>query len=255
MEGWKCRTERRSRRSVSVLSLASGSDFLIEDPKGGTVSDGLLQGYMAGAESGAVGFGNGGPLYGLRQAFRAAGSSRIGVRAATRTNSTPALSRGGSPVTIGVAAGNAGLSAAPVYVTFVADASRSVTSVAVGATTQVTLASAIAGLVIGGKLWLQDLTGADAALLNSLSHTITNISGGGLNVYTLSTNTAGKTITAAGTGKKYPQPDEALAWAGTTYVPVQFAEDFIDWALVRPGHEDDRLFSGPSIPLVEVREA
>lgn len=229
--------------------------FLIEDPKGGTVTDGLLQGYMAGVESGSPGFGNGGPLYGLRQAFRAAGSSRIATRAATRTNGTPSLTRGGSPVTIGVAAGNASLSAAPVYVTFVADASQNVSAVTVGATTQVTLAATLPGLVIGGKLWLQDMTGADAALLNNLSHTITNISGGGLNVYTLSTNTAGKTITAAGTGKKYPQPDEALAWTGTTYVPVQFAEDFIDWALVRPGHEEDRLFTGPSIPLIEVREA
>jgi hypothetical protein len=215
-----------------------------------------LQGYMSGVEFGTPGFGNGGPVYGLRQAFRAAGSSRLGTRAVTRTNSTPVLARGGSPVAIGVSAGNAGLSAAPVYVTFVADASRNVTGVTVGATTQVTLASAIPGLVIGGRLWLDTLSGTDAALLNSLSHEITNISGGSLNVYTLSTSTAGKTITAgSGQGRKYPQPDESLAWAGTTYVPVQFAEDFIDWALVRPGHEDDRLFTGPSIPLIEVREA
>lgn len=227
--------------------------FLIEDPKGGTISDGVLQGYMAGVEDGVPGFGNGTPLYGLRQVFQAAGSTRIRTRAVTRTNSTPVVKRGGSTVTVGASVGNIGLSAAPVYVTFVPDATRTVSAVTVGATTQVTLSSAISGFVVGGKLWLQGLTGADAALLNNLAHTITNIAGA---VYTLSTNTAGKTITAgSGQGHKYPQPDEALTWAGTYYVPVQFAEDSIDWTMTRPGHEDDRLFNGPSIPLVEIREA
>lgn len=226
--------------------------FLIADPKGAAVVDGMLQGYMAGVEFGAPGFGNGGPVYGLRQVFMAAGSTRVATRAVTRLNGTPAIKRGGTPVVLGVAAGNAAISAGPSYVTFVADASQNVTAVAVGATTQVTLDGAISGLVVGGRLWLQDLPGADAALLNGLSHEIANIAGA---VYTLATNTAGKSITAGGTGKKYPQPDEALTWSGSFYVPVQFAEDSIDWTLSRPGDEDDRLFSGPSIPLIEVREA
>lgn len=228
--------------------------FLIEDPKGTTIQGGALQGYMSGVESGVLGFGNGTPLYGIRQVFTTSGSTRKGVRDVTWLKGTPVVSRGGTPVAAGVSPGNISISAGPSYVTFVPDATRTVSSVTVGATTQVTLSSAISGLVITtGKLWLQGLTGADATLLNNQSHTITNIAGA---VYTLATNTAGKTITAgAGQGHKYPQPDEALTVTGDYYVPVQFSEDSIDWTLTRPGHEDDRLFSGPSIPLVEVRQA
>jgi hypothetical protein len=231
--------------------------MLLKDPKDSTVAagGGMLQGYMAGVEFGTLGFGNGTPLYGLRQIKKAASSTRVKARIVTRPNSVPALLRGGSPVTIGAAAGNAAISAGPAYVTFVADASQSVTAVTVGATTQVTLASAIPGFVVGGRLWLDGLTGADAALLNNLSHQITAITGGGLNVYTLATNTAGKTITAAGSGRKYPQPDETLTWTGTFYVPVQFAEDSMDWEMVKPGDDDDRLVSGQSIRLIEIREA
>jgi len=226
--------------------------FLIEDPKDSVVTEGALQGYMLGVEFGAPGFGNGGPLYGLRQIKRPVAGSRFVDRVVTRPNGAPVMLRDVTPIVVGASPGNVALSDAPVYVTFVADSSQSVVSVTVGATTQVELGSALSGLAVDGRLWLQDLTGADAALLNNQSHEIDSIAGA---VYTLNTNTAGKTITAAGTGKKYPQPDEALSWTGPFYVPVQFAEDFIEWSLVRPGDIDDRLFTGPSIPLIEVREA
>lgn len=233
---------------------AGAFGMLIKDPKDSvvTAAQGALQGYMTGVEFGTPGFGNGTPLYGFRQLKKAASSTRTKARIVTRLNGTPALTRGGTPVVIGVGAGNVALSAGPVYATFVADATRTVTAVTVGTTTDVTLSSAIAGFVVGGRLWLQDLTGADADLLNDKSHEITNIAGA---VYTLATNTAGKTITAAGQGHKYPQPDEALAWAGAFYVPVQFADDNMDWDLVKPGDMDDRLVAGPSIQLREIREA
>lgn len=236
---------------------AGAYGFLIKDPvrHAVTVADGALQGYMAGVQFGTAGFGNGTPLYVLGQLTKPKSTSRTRFRARTRPNGTPSLFRGGSPVTIGAAPGNASLSAGPVYVTFVADASQNVSSVTVGATTQVTLAAALSGLVIGGRLWLQDLTGTDAALLNNLSHEITNISGGSLNVYTLATNTAGKTITAAGTGKKYPQPDEALTWSGQFYVPVHFASDDLDFDVILGGDVEDRLIAGPGVVLMEIREA
>jgi hypothetical protein len=226
--------------------------FLMLDPKDSIVTSGGLQGYMLTVEFGVAGFGNGCPTYGLRQMKKAASSTRVKARVVTRPKGAPVMLRGGSPITVGVAAGNVSLSAAPVHVTFVPDATRTVTGVTVGATTQVTLSSAIAGFVIGGRLWLQGLTGADAALLNNQSHQIANIAGA---VYTLATNTAGKTITAAGQGHKYPQPDETLTWTGSFYVPVQFADDDINWDLLRPGDFDDRLIAGNSIRLVEIREA
>ena len=241
-------------RAVYEVTEAGAFGFLIKDPIDQSVgfSDGALQGYMAGVESGVPGFGNGGPVYGLRQLYKPASSTRTKAKARTRPNGTPSVRRGGTPVTVGVAAGNIAFSAAPVYVTFVPDATRTVSAVTVGATTQVTLSSAIAGLVNSGKLWLQGLTGADAALLNNLSHTITNIAGA---VYTLSTNTAGKTITAAGEGRKYPQPDESLMWAGSFYVPVHFSSDEMNWDLVLAGSFDGRLVSASSVELLEIREA
>lgn len=65
--------------------------------------------------------------------------------------------------------------------------------------------------------------------------------------YTVSTETGIVTIAAPG--------DDTFTWAGTFYVPVQFADDEIEWDLVRPGGEMDRLIMGPNVRLVEVREA
>jgi hypothetical protein len=209
---------------------------------------------MSGVESGVVGFGNGCPTYGLRKVYTAMGSTQKRARAITRPNGVPTLTRGGSPVTVGVAAGNVSLSAAPVYVTFVPDVTRTVTGITAGATTQVTLSSAI-GLAIGQKLWLQGVSGVDQALVNNLAHTITGISGGGLNVYTLSTNTAGKTIAAAGQGHKYPQADEALVCTCPFYVPVQFRDDTLDWDLVIAGNVGKREVQIPQTFLDEIREA
>lgn len=233
---------------------AGAYGMLLLDPTDSEVIDGqgVLQGYMSSVENGTIGFGNGGPLYGFRVLYAVASHGRTWP--ATRPIS-PVVTRNGSPVTVGIAAGNIAINTSgPKYVTFVPDATRTVTGVTVGATTQVTLNTAI-GLAIGEKLWLQGLTGADAALLNNQAHTITNITGGGLNVYTLSTNTAGKTITAAGQGHSYPQADDALSWTGSYYTPVQFASDSLDWELALGGDYEDRLIAGPSVSLLEVREA
>lgn len=231
--------------------------FLLQDPidSSMTAANGALQGYMSGVEFGAVGFGNGCPTYGIRKIYTAWGTSIKRARSITRPNGTIAVTRGGSPVTYGLAAGNIAISAGPSYITFVPDATRTVSAVTVGATTQVTLDSAI-GVVVNGRLWLQGLTGADAALLNNQSHLVTAITGAGLNVYTLATNTAGKTITAgSGQGHKYPQPDEALTAAGNFYVPVHFRDDNMDWDLAIGGPMPGRMVTIPQTFLDEVREA
>lgn len=233
---------------------AGAFGMLLEDPKDSvvTTAQGALMGYQSGVQFGVSGFGNGCPTYILQKKYTARGSSRTRSRDITRPRGTPAMLRGGSPVIVGVSSGNVSLSAAPVYVTFVPDATQAVNVVTVGATTQITLASAI-GVVIGGRLWLQGLTGTDAALLNEKSHEVTNVVG---TVYTLATNTAGKSITAAGQGHKYPQPDEALSWSGEFYVPVHFRDDNLDWEMVVSGsNREGRQISGPSIMVDEVREA
>lgn len=227
--------------------------FLLRDPTNNscTLGNGLLRALPASlrGQLGAPGVGYGVPSYRLLK--RATAAVHANDRDIRRPDSGTVY-RNGAPVTVGAGAGN--ISAVDVAsggtVTFVADSTSNVTAVTVGATTQVQLAVALPGLLVGGRLYLSGLTGADAGLLNQQSHAISGIAG---TVYTLSTNTASKTITAAGTGRKYPQPTDTLAWAGTFYVPVRFEEDDIDWAIVA-GHPttDRRLVQGPSVLLREI---
>lgn len=240
--------------AVYEVTDAGTYGFLIKDPVDQIVdfTDGVLQGYTLGAEFGDEGFGNGGPLYALRKKYKPTSTTRTKSRIITRPNGTPSILRGGTPVVPGGSAGQVGFSAGPVFATFVADQVRAIDSITVGSTTVVNLASAMTGLVVGGRLWLEGVTGSDAALLNSQSHEIGAIAG---DDYTLLVNTAGKAITASGSAFKYPQPDEALVWSGEFYVPVHFASDDMDWDLVLPGEFEDRLVQGLSITLMEVREA
>ena len=227
--------------------------FLMEDPKDNTTASGagFMQPLLSGVTVGTIGLGYGLPTYQLLKRYTSAGSTRTKDRNIKRPKAAPALLRGGSPVTLGAGAGNAAVDTTTGIVTFVADSSSTVTAVSVGATTNVTLTGALAGIGIGDRLYLAGLTGTDAALLNGMSHAISGLSGA---VYTLSTVTTGKTITAAGSGYKYPQASETLTWTGGFYVPVHFVNDMIDWDLVLSGPYDGRLMAGPSVLLQEVRE-
>jgi hypothetical protein len=246
----------RVAESIYEITDAGAYGFLMEDPKDAFVdgSASSMQGYMLGVQFGDAGFGNGCPVYVLQRRHVLEGTTRESFRDISRPVGVPPMWRGGTPITIGAAPGNAALSAGPVLVTFVPDATRAVSAIAVGATTQVTLSSAIAGFVTGtGRLWLQGVGGADAALLNNQSHQITNIAGA---VYTIATNTLGKTISNTGEGRKYPQPDEALTWEGRFLLPVHFRSDNLDWEIVAADEDSEsRLVRGPLIVLDEVRES
>ncbi|MBI2801235.1 MAG: DUF2460 domain-containing protein [Gammaproteobacteria bacterium] len=160
---------------------------------------------------------------------------------------TAQVFRNGSLVTAGGAAGNYALDTTTGIVTFVADASAAVTGVTVGGTTVVTLASALAGLAVGGKLFLSGLGGTVAATLNGLAHSIAAIAA---NVYTLSIVTTGLAYTSGGTGLKYPQPTEPLVWAGEFDVPVRFDADEIKTQF-RAMDGAESLHFLFSLPLIE----
>jgi uncharacterized protein (TIGR02217 family) len=49
-------------------------------------------------------------------------------------------------------------------------------------------------------------------------------------------------------------PAVSVSWSGRTYVPVHFENDDIDWDLVVAGAADLRVFAGPRVMLMEVRE-
>lgn len=137
--------------------------------------------------------------------------------------------------------------------TWLADASSNASDITPGATTQVTLAANPGTLIAGQRIHLSGFTGADAALINNLAHTIISVTGAGPYVFTLATNTTGKTITVgAGAGKKYPQASEALTWSGEFDCPVRFDSDELRAQMLESG-PGRRLYSVPSVPIVEIR--
>lgn len=136
-------------------------------------------------------------------------------------------------------------------ITWSATASAGVSGVTVGASTVVTLGSALAGLGVGDKLYLSGLTGADAALLNGQAWAVSAVVGA---AYTLAVNTTGKTITAAGTGATYPGGDtsDALSWSGQFDVPVTFTDD--EWvSQIEAMAGGGAVVTTPTIKLEEVR--
>lgn len=213
-------------------------------------SNGLLRPLHGTVQVGSAGFGYGVPSYQLVKRY-ARGTLTHDRDIRKPVAGTVTVRRGGVAVTFGGAAGQIALDTASGIVTFVADATRSINGVTVGAATQLQCDSALPGIVIGDRIYVTGLSGADAALLNNLSHAVTNIVG---NVYTVSTNTAGKTVTpGAGAVAAYPQADEALDWAGQFDVPVRFDTDRLRRRLLTRDAAGQYLVDCDEIPLVEIR--
>jgi uncharacterized protein (TIGR02217 family) len=156
-----------------------------------------------------------------------------------------AVYRGGVLQTLGAGAGNYAVDTTTGIVTFVADATANVNAVTISATPVITLASALSGLAIGGKLYLTGLGGTVGNVLNGLAHSVTNVSGA---QYTISTSTVGLAYTSGGSGRKYPQPSETLAWVGEFDVPVRFDNDELQLTI-----EKQQVYRAQQIALVEIR--
>jgi uncharacterized protein (TIGR02217 family) len=196
-----------------------------------------------------TGAGDGGPTYQLVKRYTTAAQNYD--RPITRpVSGQVAVTRNGTPVVFGVGAGNISVNLATGIVTFVQDASATVTGFTLGATTSINLLTNPGLLTAGQRLWLDGFSGVDAGLLNSRAHVINSVVGAG---FVLATNTAGATITNPGgvsaTGRKYPQPTEPLAWAGQFDVPMRFDIDQLVGQIIAPN-----VYSWSSIPLVEVRD-
>lgn len=134
-------------------------------------------------------------------------------------------------------------------VTFVADAQSNANSITPGTTTQVVLASNPGTLVIGNKLYLSGFAGANAASVNNLAHSITNITGSGPFTFTLSTNTNGQTITlGSGIGRKFPQTTDLLTATFQFDIPCRFDTDSMKVDI-----EHFNVYTWGQIPVIEVR--
>jgi len=155
------------------------------------------------------------------------------------------LKRNGVAVAPGSGAGQATVDLTTGIVTFGADASANVSTATPGATTQIVLASSI-GVLTGGALYLSGLSGSLGAKLNGQSWAVTAASGA---THTLAVNTTGLTG-SGGTGAKYPQPADALAWEGTFDLPVHFTADTFAPELVTAD-----LISFPTLAIEEARQS
>jgi uncharacterized protein (TIGR02217 family) len=206
--------------------------------------------YQCTHANGVLGTGNGtgGPTYQVQKVYSAGGQTEY--RDITKPEEVVFdPRRNGSPIVAGAGAGQYSLNAFTGILTMVADAQSNATSITVGATTQVVLTTNPGTLVAGQRLYLSGFTGANAALVNDIAHTINTVTGAGPFTFTLATNTSGATITlGSGLGRKFPQVADALTWAGDFDIPCRFDIDQMQVSI-----ESYRLYSWGQIPIVEVR--
>jgi uncharacterized protein (TIGR02217 family) len=195
----------------------------------------------------AVGDGTPGP-HQLRKRYTSGSSTTD--RDIRKPAGTPAIYRGG---VLQAVTTHYTLDTTTGLVTWEFDATSAATSITVGDTTTVVLAGNPGTLIAGESLYLRDFTGADAAQLNGLAHTINSVSGAGPYTFVLATNTSGKTITlGSGVGRKYPQASESLTWTGEFDVPVRFDADEIRATMLESGAAN-RMYSVASLGLMEIK--
>ncbi len=195
-----------------------------------------------------AGLGTGLPAYQLNKIY-AGGTTIARVLKKPVAGSVVPL-RGGGAVTFGVAAGNVSLDSTTGILTFVPDATSNASAITAGATTQVVLAANPGTLTAGQLLYLTAFTGADAALVNGLAHSINTVTGSGPFTFTLATNTSGKTITlGAGQGRKYPQVSETLTHASQFDVPCRFDTDQLRASITTYGN-----YAWGNVPIVEIAQ-
>lgn len=215
-----------------------------------TAANSGLVGRHGSVQVGAFGVGHGVPVYQIRKRYSRGALARI--RDIVKPVATPTVYRNGVAAVVGIGASEIAIDTTTGLVTFVADATRTVSGVTVGATTAIEVSgSALAQVGIGDRLYLSGLTGADAALLNGLSHLVSNLVG---TTYTLATDTAGKTITAgAGVAAAYPQADETLTVAGEFDLPMRFTADEAEFEVLDKNVAGGLIFAWRGIELIEVR--
>lgn len=216
-----------------------------------TNAQGFLRGLLAGQAVGSQGFGYGLPVYQIHKQYTLASLATY-RRILKLVSGTVTVRRNGSPVTLGIGAGNIAVDLNTGQVTFVADQSRGISAHTPAAAHIFTVSSDFSpNFVTGGRIYVTGVTGTAADLLNGKSHAITNVSG---SVITTSTNTSGLTA-SGGTAFYYPQPTDALSASFEFDIPVRFdTDEFNGVVLDRNGAGGELIIELPSIALVELKD-
>jgi uncharacterized protein (TIGR02217 family) len=236
--------------------------FLMKDPKdqvaGGT--DGKMRAILDNQEVGVLGFGYGVSTYQAFKVYESIGNLLAYDRKITRIDAAT-FKRGTNTLTVGTAPGNISVDIDTGKITFVPDASQSIVSITPGVTTTLEFANdtLINLFSVGGRVWIDGVDGVGDLLINDKSHEIL-AKDDVLFTLEIDLDTSGlvfdstQPFLADGTARKYPQPNEALTWAGSFYIPVHFASDEIDWEMMVAGDYAGRLVAGPAVVLQEIRE-
>lgn len=239
---------------VHEITNGGAQGFLMQDPKDQDVTslNGFLRPFVQNAYVGTTGSGFGNPVYNLHKRFSAISGATTYDRRITRPKQTITVRRNSTPVTVGTGSGQITIDYNTGTVTFVENASASITSAVTGSTTLLRFSSATfpSGFSAGNRVWIQTASGTAASSLTLRSFEILSITA---NEMLIAANTTGLTLTAASC-RRYPQSTDTLTWSGEFYVPVHFANDEIDWELVVSGSYSGRIVAGPNVLLQEVRE-
>jgi uncharacterized protein (TIGR02217 family) len=203
-----------------------------------TVSTGVL----------GAGVGTGYPTYQLAKNYAS------GALTETRTISKPvsgtiAVYRNTTLQTAGSGAGQYALSTTTGIVTYVADATQTITSVTIGNPTVINVSSALTGATGGKKVYLASITGTLGAYLNGIAWTISTVVGTAI---TLSgADTTGLSGTS-GNAFMYPQASDAFTWSGEFDVPCRFDTDQMRGVIANKSG-GQYVVDWESIPIVEIR--
>jgi hypothetical protein len=195
-----------------------------------------------------TGVGAGVPTYQLGKLYAA------GALSETRTISKPvsgtvAVYRGAVLQTAGSGAGQYALSTTTGVVTYVADATQTIATVTIGNPTVINVSSALTGAAGGKKVYLANIVGTAATILNNTAHTIHTVIGTAI---TLSgVDTTGLTA-STGNASMFPQASDALTWAGDFDVPVRFDIDQMR-GTIRDKSGSQFVIDWESIPVIEIR--
>ena len=138
---------------------------------------GVLQPFLGTIDQGMLGTGDGVATYQLMRRY-GSGTFAEARRIRKPVSGTVIVLRNGSPVTVGVANGNISIDTTTGVITFVNDQNRVINTHTVGASHALTLATAFApNLAVGGRIWIEGVTGTAATVLNGRSHAVTGVGG------------------------------------------------------------------------------
>lgn len=133
--------------------------------------------------------------------------------------------RNGSPVPV---PSGATLDTTTGIFTFSPDATATISSFTIGATTSIVCPTNPGSFTAGKLMYLSGFAGINAATLNNQAFVINSISGTGPFTFVLAVNTTGLTISiGSAIASHYPQASDALTWQGTFDVPVRFGTDLL----------------------------